>query len=112
MEGLTFSQDLLKQGDWWPEGCLPHGTNTSRSPAFPPLHRGDSRLHVAVHLPSIQASMCPMGLHQANEGSSDLTKVMGTSYIDEILIMSESAAQHLEVLANSHSTMLGVCHQQ
>jgi len=70
-------RDLLRQGDWLVKVDLKdaHSTNTPRPPALPPFHCGGSGL--PIHWPSIRAGMCPMGLHQDNEGSGDPTRIIG-----------------------------------
>ena len=62
-------------GEGGSKGCFHDGTNTSRLPTLPPLHRRGSEL--SVHLSPLWTSMCSVGLHQGNEGSGDLTQVMG-----------------------------------
>ena len=97
-----------------PEGCLPHGTSTSRPPMLPTVHRRGSRL--PVHLPSLRASMCPMGLHQGDEGCGDPTPVLG----DQDNHLHQRHLSHVGVCstgstalggANSHPTMPEVHHQ-
>ena len=94
-----------------PEGCLPHGTSTSRPPMLPTVYRRRSRL--PVHLPSLRASMCPMGLHQGDEGCGDPTPVLGDHlhrrHLSHVRVCSTGSTALGGV--NSHPTMPGVHHQ-
>jgi len=103
MEGLPSLRAgrlVTKKGGL--EGCVPHGTNSSRPSVQPPLHCGAGRL--PVHLSSLGLACAPWAFTKIMKVVVTLLRSWGiriTIYIDDILIMSESAllaAQHLEVL--------------
>ena len=50
-----------------PEGCLLHGSNGQGKQRLPPVYQSESSL--PVHMPTLWAVMCPMGLYQDPEAS-------------------------------------------
>jgi len=78
MEGLPTLKDeagrLVSQGG--PERCILHCASPSRSPTLPEVC--DRMSGLPVHLPPLRAAVCPLGLHQVDEGNADHTQVMGS----------------------------------
>ena len=89
-------------GEGRPQRCILCNPNTHRSPTLPEVHSGAGTL--SVHMPPIRPVVCPMGIHQSDEAHCDLPPCQGVQmiiYIDNILLMADTAAQaesHLEVL--------------
>jgi len=108
LEGLTSLRDLLKQGDWLIKVDLKDAYLTV------PIHPDHQcYLHFTVEGTDYQFTCLPFGLVCAPWVFTKIMKAVVTSlrswgtrmiiYIDDILIMSESAlqaAQHLEVLTH------------
>ena len=92
-QGVTEGEHLDGEGE-------PHSSQ-SQYTQLPEVHSGAGTL--SVHMPPSWPVVCPVGIHQRDEARCDLMcqKVQMIVYIDDILLMADTAAQavsHLEAL--------------